>query len=106
MAYVPTVVAHHHPSKARDLHLRRRHGIRNTLWFTWLRRPAGPALRRTLNLARTVPRDTTSLRAFAEAAAALPWVLRERRVLPREVESRLRLLEPAQRTSTARRYTG
>ena len=47
-----------------------------------------------------------SLRAFAEAAAALPWVLRERRVLPSEVESRLRLLEAPQRQSTARQYTG
>ncbi len=58
------------------------------------------------HLARTVPRDTASLRAFAEATAALPWVLRERRVLPPEVEARLRSLEPAQRDSTARSYTG
>ncbi|MER5995251.1 MULTISPECIES: glycosyltransferase family 2 protein [Streptomyces] len=106
LTYADHLTIHHHASPVRDSTLRRRHGIRNTLWFTWLRRPAGPALRRTLDLARTVPRDTTSLRAFAEAAAALPWVLRERRVLPHEVESRLRLLEPAQRTSTARRYTG
>ncbi|MFF1271932.1 glycosyltransferase family 2 protein [Streptomyces marokkonensis] len=106
LTYADHLTIHHRASAVRDATLRRRHGIRNTLWFTWLRRPAGPALRRTLNLARTVPRDTASLLAFAEAAAALPWVLRERRVLPREVESRLRLLEPAQRTSTARRYTG
>ncbi|MER6407367.1 glycosyltransferase [Streptomyces viridosporus] len=106
LTYADHLTIHHHASPVRDSTLRRRHGIRNTLWFTWLRRPAGPALRRTLGLARTVPRDTTSLRAFAEAAAALPWVLRERRVLPHEVESRLRLLEPAQRTSAARRYTG
>ncbi|MGW4023610.1 glycosyltransferase family 2 protein [Streptomyces sp. NPDC005009] len=106
LTYADHLTIHHQASAARDATLRRMHGIRNTLWFTWLRRPARPALRRTLNLARTVPRDTASLRAFAEAAAALPWVLRERRVLPYEVESRLRLLEPTQRTSTARRYTG
>ncbi|MFD7687413.1 glycosyltransferase family 2 protein [Streptomyces sp. NPDC059781] len=106
LTYADHLTIHHRASAARDATLRRTHGIRNTLWFTWLRRPARPALRRTLNLARTVPRDTASLRAFAEAAAALPWVLRERRVLPYEVESRLRLLEPTQRTSTARRYTG
>lgn len=100
------IATRNHPSVARDATLRRTHGIRDTLWFTWLRRPAGPALRRTVDLARTVPRDTASLRAFAEAAAALPWVLRERRVLPHRVESRLRLLEPAQRASKARRYTG
>ena len=91
LTYADHLTAHHHPSVARDATLRRVHGIRNALWFTWLRRPAGRALRRTLHLARTVPRDTASLHAFAEAAAALPWVLRERRVLPAEVESRLRL---------------
>ncbi|WP_030869885.1 glycosyltransferase family 2 protein [Streptomyces sp. NRRL S-37] len=106
LTYADHLTVHHQASAVRDATLRRTHGIRNTLWFTWLRRPARSALRRTLHLARTVPRDTASLRAFAEAAAALPWVLRERRVLPDEVESRLRLLEPAQRTSTARRYTG
>ncbi|AXI89444.1 glycosyl transferase, partial [Streptomyces sp. ETH9427] len=106
LVYADDLTIHHHASEARDATLRRRHGIRNTLWFTWLRRPVVPALRRTLDLARTVPRDTTSLLAFTEAAAALPWILRERRVLPPEVETRLRLLEPAQRASKARRYTG
>ncbi|MDQ0913622.1 GT2 family glycosyltransferase [Streptomyces canus] len=106
LTYADHLTVHHQPSVVRDATLRRAHGIRNTLWFTWLRRPAGRALHRTVHLARTVPRDTVSLRAFAEATAALPWVLRERRVLPAEVESRLRLLEDPQRRSTARRYTG
>ncbi|MEU1271394.1 glycosyltransferase [Streptomyces sp. NPDC005799] len=106
LTYAEHLTVHHQPSVVRDSTLRRRHGIRNTLWFTWLRRPAGSALRRTLHLARTVPRDTASLYAFAEAAAALPWVLRERRVVPAAVESRLRSLEHAQHRSTARRYTG
>ncbi|MFE9171360.1 glycosyltransferase family 2 protein [Streptomyces kebangsaanensis] len=106
LTYAEHLTVHHQPSAARDSTRRRRDGIRNTLWFTWLRRPTRPALRRTLHLARTVPRDTASLRAFAEATAALPWVLRERRVLPPEVEARLRLLEDSQRRSTARRYTG
>ncbi|POX43863.1 glycosyl transferase [Streptomyces sp. Ru71] len=106
LTYADHLTIHHQPSGMRDATLRRAHGIRNTLWFTWLRRPARPALRRTVHLARTVPRDTVSLRAFAEAAAALPWVLRERRVLPAEVEARMRLLERAQRQSKARRYVG
>jgi hypothetical protein len=55
-------------------------------------------------MARTVPRDATSLRGFALAAAGMPWVLRERRVVPAEVESRLRLLDDAQRRSKARQY--
>ncbi|MFD8228010.1 glycosyltransferase family 2 protein [Streptomyces massasporeus] len=106
LTYADDLAVHHRPSRVRDATLRRSHGIRNTLWFTWLRRPVGPALRRTVGLARTVPRDVASLRAFAEAAAALPWVLRERRVLPPAIESRLRMLEPSQRTSKARRYQG
>jgi GT2 family glycosyltransferase len=104
LTYADHLTIHHEPSAVRDPVRRRAHGIRNTLWFTWLRRPAGPALRRTAYLARTVPRDIVSLRAFAEAAAALPWVLRERRVLPTEVEARMRVLEEAQRRSSARRY--
>jgi GT2 family glycosyltransferase len=106
LTYAEHLTIHHQPSAARDATRRRRDGIRNTLWFTWLRRPARPALRRTLHLARTVPRDAASLRAFAEAAAALPWVLRERRTLPPEVERRFRLLDDSQRRSTARSYTG
>ncbi|MGW0605229.1 glycosyltransferase family 2 protein [Streptomyces sp. NPDC002640] len=106
LVYADSLTIHHQASTARDSTLRRTHGIRNTLWFTWLRRPAHVALRRTLHLARTVPRDAASLRGFALAATGLPWVLRERRVLPPAVESRLALLEASQRASRARQYTG
>ncbi|HLS77872.1 MAG TPA: hypothetical protein VK083_13895 [Nocardia sp.] len=37
---------------------------------------------------------------------ALPWVLRERRVVPEPVAAGLVLLEKSQRRSTARRYVG
>ncbi|ORT55968.1 glycosyltransferase [Streptomyces sp. CB03238] len=106
LAYVAGMTVHHAPSVARDPTLRRVHGLRNTLWFCWLRRPVRPALRRTLDLARTVPRDRASLRAFGLALAGLPWVLRERRVVPPAVEARLGVLAESQRTSTARRYVG
>jgi GT2 family glycosyltransferase len=106
LVYAERLTVHHQPSAKRDAALRRRHGIRNTLWFTWLRRPLPAAARRTVWLASQVPRDAVSLRAFAEAAAGLPWVLRERRPLPREVERRRRALEGPQRASTARRYVG
>ena len=104
MVYVPEVVVHHVASTARDPHLRRRHGIRNTLWFTWLRRPLRSALRRTLGLVRTLPRDRISVAAVAEALAGLPWVLRHRRVVPPGVDERLRLLDAQQLGSSARRY--
>jgi GT2 family glycosyltransferase len=104
MRYVSEVVVHHYPSAARDAHRRRWLGIRNTLWFAWLRRPLPSALRRTWLMARTVPRDRVSLRGFAAALAGLPWVVRRRRVVPPEVEHRLRLLDLPQMASKARRY--
>jgi GT2 family glycosyltransferase len=106
LCYLPAAVIHHEPSSQRDATQRRWLGIRNTLWFTWLRRPAGAAAARTLELAASVPRDLVSVRAFAAAAAGLPWVLRERKPVPGRVESIIRLLDEPRRTSRARRYVG
>ncbi|GHF64890.1 glycosyl transferase [Streptomyces mashuensis] len=106
LAYVEDLTVHHAPSPHRDARLRRIHGIRNTLWCTWLRRSAPAAWRRTAHLVRTVPRDAASVRAFGLALAGLPWVLRERRVMPPHIERQLLALDRAQRLSTARRYVG
>jgi GT2 family glycosyltransferase len=104
LCYVPELTVHHHPSPRRDGHGRRGEGIRNTLWFAWLRRPPVSAWRRTLWMLRTVPRDWVSLCGFAAAVAGLPRVLRDRRVVPRAVERCLRLLDGPQMRSRARRY--
>jgi GT2 family glycosyltransferase len=104
LCYLPALTVHHQASPARDRHRRRRDGIRNTLWTTWLRRPLRPAVRRTLQLLRTVPRDRVSVDGLLAAVRGLPWVLRERRVLPPHAEARFAALEEAQRRSTARRY--
>ncbi|RZU32351.1 glycosyltransferase family 2 protein [Blastococcus saxobsidens] len=104
LCYLPALTVHHQASRARDPHKRRADGIRNTLWTTWLRRPVRPALRRTVQLLRTVPRDRVTARGLVAAVRGMPWVLRERRVLPAHAEARFAALEHAQRTSTARRY--
>jgi GT2 family glycosyltransferase len=104
MTYLPEVIVHHQPSLAREAHLRRRHGIRNTLWFNWLRRPWRAALRRTAHLGGSVPRDRVSVAGFVDALRGLPWVLAQRRVVPAEVESGYQQLEQMQRSSRARRY--
>jgi GT2 family glycosyltransferase len=104
LSYVPDVVVHHHASINRDAHERRATGIRNTLWTTWLRRPVGPALVRTLRLLRRLPRDGVTIRGLRDGLAGAPWVLRERRVSPPHVEEARRLLEDQQLNSRARRY--
>ncbi|MET9503413.1 glycosyltransferase [Streptomyces sp. NPDC006622] len=106
LSYVEELTVHHQASLLRDSTARRILGLRNTLWFTWLRRPLPSALRRTARLALTVPRDAASVRAFAHAAAGLPWVLRQRAPVPPEIERRIVLLERARRSSPARQYVG
>ncbi len=106
MCYAEELIVHHAPSKMRQLTRRRQMGIRNTLWTTWLRRPASRALVRTGTVLRSLPRDRASAVAVGEAVSGLPWVLRERGVVPPRVERGLRLLEEPQRNSKARRYVG
>src|SRR4051812_9196353 len=88
ICYLEHLVVHHATSPVRDASRRRRDGLRNTLWFTWLRRPLGPALRRTIFLAVTTPRDRTSALAWYDAFRGLPWVVARRRIRPRAVEAR------------------
>ncbi|HEX8627199.1 MAG TPA: glycosyltransferase [Catenuloplanes sp.] len=104
LCYLEELTVHHQASLLRDAHARRRVGLRNTLWFTWLRRPVRTALRRTVHLARTVPHDRISALAALDALRGAPWVLAERRCLPPEVEARLSVLEGPQSRSKARRY--
>ncbi|HEY2268024.1 MAG TPA: glycosyltransferase [Streptosporangiaceae bacterium] len=106
MCWAEDVIVHHAASVVRDPRQRRILGIRNTLWTAWLRRPPAGALRRTVAVLRSVPKDPASAAAVAQAVAGLPWVLRDRRVIPPSVEAGLRRLEEPQRRSVARRYVG
>jgi GT2 family glycosyltransferase len=90
LAYVDGVIAHHEPAPGP----RRWQGadeLRNLLWSTWLRRPLPRALQ--LTGALTARGGDGTMRAIAAALRGLPWVMRERRVVPALVERRLRLLE-------------
>ena len=104
MSYVPEVVAHHDPPPHTGRPERRELGIRNTLWTTWLRRPAPAAAARTMRNLRAFPTDRTTARGVGRAVAGLPWVLRERQVCPPHVEAMCQLLERQQLSSRARRY--
>lgn len=93
LCYVPTLTVHHHPSPLRDAGRRRSTMARNALWFAWLRRPLLIALSRTLDSARRRPLSGETWMSLAGALRGLPWVIKERRLPPPEIERGLRLLE-------------
>ncbi|WP_432560912.1 glycosyltransferase family 2 protein [Kineococcus sp. SYSU DK003] len=105
LCYVEDLQIHHQASVLRESTRRRRNGIRNTLWFTWLRRPLPAATRRTRDLLRSLPPDRTSALGVLDAVAGLPWLVRERKVLPPHAEARFAALEESQRTSKSRNYS-
>jgi GT2 family glycosyltransferase len=90
LAYVEEVVAYHDPSPSRDPDRRRRVQVRNALWSAWLRRPLPAVARRTVRLAWPALRQPGSRAGVAEAVLGLPWVVRERRPVPPELEAALR----------------
>lgn len=92
LAYVREVVVHHHPSPRRNAGHRRRLEVRNALWCAWLRRPWWSAVRRSVAIMRERARPHARS-ALVEALMGLPWVLRRRRVVPRDLEAALRTLE-------------
>lgn len=92
LAYVEEIVAHHHPVRgAAGRERRRATELRNRIWAAWLRRPVRTAVSLS---ASTALRSLRERRADAvlEALRGLRWVLRERRVLPVDVERDARRL--------------
>jgi N-acetylglucosaminyl-diphospho-decaprenol L-rhamnosyltransferase len=89
LVYDERLVVHHDPcSVSRDPCMRRRLVTRNRLWVTWLRRSFPAAFAYTARVGARALRDRDVRRAAAEAFFGLPWVLRERRPVPRSVERR------------------
>jgi GT2 family glycosyltransferase len=96
LAYVEHLVAHHHPSPARDPERREVVVTRNALWLAWLRLSARAAGRRTRQVLARAPRDRVARRALVEAAKGIPWILRERRRLAPPIEAKIERLVTAQ----------
>jgi GT2 family glycosyltransferase len=92
LSYVDTVVAHHHPGMVTARPGRDRLQTRNALLSVWLRRPPLVLVRRTAALVRQSG-DPVSRGALLDALRRLPAALSDRRVLPADVESQVRLLE-------------
>jgi GT2 family glycosyltransferase len=101
LAYVDDVVAHHHPSPARDAHGRRRLAARNELLTTWMRRRARPALRVTAETAAAAASDAAVRAGTIDALRVLPEALRRREPIEAHLERRMALLRPGRTGSPA-----
>ncbi|GAB3734149.1 glycosyltransferase [Amycolatopsis oliviviridis] len=96
LCYAESVRAHHHPSSLRPPRdWRERAELRNRLLITVMRRPVRRCLLEFFRTVARAPRDPAVLRSLAGVLRRLPSALAERRTLPAEVESRIRVLEHA-----------
>jgi GT2 family glycosyltransferase len=97
LTYLEDVVAHHRPVPVRDPAGRRALDLRNRALIGWLRRPLRSALRVSRQLARNATVEPAAHPALRSLTASLPRALKERRMLPREVEAKVHLLEEFER---------
>lgn len=93
LSYVGSVVAHHHPSPARQTLDRQARAVRNRFLTAVLRRPWPVVARAVLDDLRHQGRAARL--GLRRALPALPQALRRRKLLPARVEASKRLLEQA-----------
>jgi len=93
LVYLPDVVVHHHPSKARDPVQRALREARNRVWSAWMRRSARDAARRTLVELRAALRTSTVFALTRAIGRGIPMVVAERRRLRPSTEHMLRALQ-------------
>lgn len=86
LVYVPQLLVHHYPSAARDSRYRQQLLIRNAIWIAWMRRPFFRACEETIGLLATALRQHLLFAILEETVPGMPWALKNRRVIPREVE--------------------
>lgn len=91
--YLPAVIARHEPSLLRDASERSQRQARNALWSAWLRRAWPTAFGVTWEAIRAAPHEPHIRAALSEAFRGLPWILRERKYIGRELERQMQLLD-------------
>jgi GT2 family glycosyltransferase len=91
ISYIDDIVVHHHPSVAsRETARRRATTTRNHLWVAWMRYPMPRAVRETARVAWAAWSDPSIRSGLVAALRGLPWALSRRRMVPTEVQRRLR----------------
>jgi GT2 family glycosyltransferase len=85
MRYVPDFVMHHHPSLANAGKLRA-FGMRNTLVNAWLHRRLLSAVKWTAFTLADTPKNGDFLRGLALTVRAVPWIVRERTPMRKQLD--------------------
>lgn len=100
LAYVPEVVAYHHPLRGGERPAERTmHVMRNDLWFAWLRRRGPAAVRLTASHIVRACGDHRARVALGEALRGAGWVWAGRRPVDRRLERDLRRLAAQRRAA-------
>jgi GT2 family glycosyltransferase len=92
VAYAPELTVYHYPSAARDAPRRKRILLRNALWMAWMRLPWTSALRDTWRLCTNRENRQVLASALLSAVRGLPWVFRNRKVVPGDTAMLYRML--------------
>jgi N-acetylglucosaminyl-diphospho-decaprenol L-rhamnosyltransferase len=100
LAYLPELVAYHHPSRLRDAARRRRLETRNSVWLAWLTHGTGRATRESIRIARGAIRDPSRRRGLVDALGDLLWVLPRRNPVAGKLEQDLLLLDGSRLVTT------
>lgn len=93
LVYCPALIAYHQPCPVRAHRLRRRLLARNAIWSAWLRLPVAAALRESVRALPALLREG-GIVGCLDTARGMPWILRERSVIPPQVQALRRYLSP------------
>lgn len=103
MRYIEDVVVYHYPSNQSADKLRP-YGIRNALWFAWRRRSIPSALKWTRYIVTSTPKRMNFFKGIAGFVKGLPWVIRTRDPLPKDLERQYRILDKDRIGAESRSY--
>lgn len=93
LAYIPSLVSHHYPTKAPAKNPMKVQEIRNNLWTCWMRRSPSNVLKVTGRYVRDAFRDADARAGVTTALQGASWAIRKRDPLPRWLENQLELKE-------------
>lgn len=93
LAYIPSVVSHHHPSKGSPNSARKKQEVRNNLWTYWMRRTPSRVFRFTAKCIQAALKEPETFAGLLAALGGAAWVIGKRDPVPGWLERQLELKE-------------